>query len=90
MTTPEYENLEKILREIEPDHVPSEFISAARITDNKNRTYFVTRDEIEEIMLDDASLEDQGITSIQFILDLNEIKDTIIEYSEFILKDIAL
>lgn len=91
MATQEFEDtLDKILAEIEPDHVPSEFVEGACITDEDDDTYVVTREELEEIMVDDASLEEQGISEISLILNLSEVKATILHYSEIILKDIAL
>jgi hypothetical protein len=91
MATPEFEDLlDKILAEIEPDHVPSEFVSAACVTDLDDDVRIITREELEEIMMDEASLEDQGISEIGLILNLAEVKDCIRHFSEIILKDIAL
>lgn len=91
MATPEFEDLlDKILAEIEPDHVPAEFVSAACVTDFDDETRIITREELEDIMMDEASLEDQGISEIGLILNLAEVKDTIRHFSEIILKDIAL
>jgi hypothetical protein len=90
MATPEFEDLDKILAEIEPDHIPAEFVQAACVTDLEDETYIITREELEEIMAADESLEDQGIHEIGLILNLAEVKETIMHFSEIILKDIAL
>ena len=86
----ESEDLDKILAEIEPDHIPAEFISSACVTDLDDEVFIITREELEEIMGSDATLEEQGIAEIGFILNISEIKDTIRHYAEIILKDIAL
>lgn len=91
MATQEFEDLlDKILSEIEPDHVPAEFVSAACVTDFEDEVHIISREELEEIMQDDDSLEDQGIAEIGLILDLSEVKETIRHFSEIILKDITL
>lgn len=91
MATQEFEDaLDRILAEIEPDHVPAEFVEGACITDDEDDTYVVSKEELEDIMLDDATLEEQGISEIGLILNLQEVKATIRHYAEIILKDIAL
>lgn len=91
MATQEFEDLlDKILSEIEPDHVPAEFVTGACVTDLEDEVYVISREELEEIMLDDDSLEDQGIAEIGLILNLAEVKETIRNFAEIILKDIAL
>lgn len=84
------EDLDRILADIEPDHVPAEFVSAACITDLDDEVYIITREELEEIWLAEETLEEQGIAEIGLILNLTEVKETIRFYSEIILKDIAL
>lgn len=90
MTSEESDELDRILSEIDPDHVPSEFVTAACITDADEQTYYISKEELEEIMLDEASLEEQGIVEVGLILNLIEIKETIKHLSEIILKDVAL
>ena len=91
MATQEFEDLlDKILSEIEPDHVPAEFVSAACITDLDDEVYIISREELEEIMADEESLEDQGIAEIGLILNFAEVKDTIRHFAEIILKEVAL
>lgn len=90
MTSEENDDLDRIISSIDPDHVPSEFVTAACITDRDEQTYYITREELEDIMLDEASLEEQGIVEVGLILNLSEIKETISHISEIILKDIAL
>ena len=90
MGTPKSEDLDRILAEIEPDHVPAEFVSAACVTDMDGEVYIISREELEEILSGELSLEDQGIDEIGLILNLPEIKETIQHYAEIILKDIAL
>lgn len=91
MATQEFEDLlDKILSEIEPDTVPAEFVSAACVTDLEDEVYIISREELEEIMLDEDSLEEQGIAEIGLILNLAEVKETIRNFAEIILKDIAL
>lgn len=91
MATKEFEDtLDRILAEIEPDHIPPEFVEGACITDDDDDTYVISKEELEDIMLDEASLEEQGICEIGLILNIKEVKETIRHYSEIILKDIAL
>lgn len=91
MATQEFEDsIDRILAELEPEHVPAEFVQGACITDSDDEVYVISREELEEIMLDEASLEEQGISEIGLILNLQEVKKTIQHFSEIILKDIAL
>ena len=91
MATPDFEDLlDKILSEIEPDLIPAEFVSAACVTDLEDEVYIISREELEEIMLEETTLEEQGIAEIGLILNLEEVKETILKFSEIILKDIAL
>lgn len=91
MVTQENEDsLDKILSEIDPYHVPAEFVQGACITDSEDEVSVITREELEEIMLSEESLEDQGICEIGLILNRQEIKATIRHYAEIILKDIAV
>lgn len=91
MATQEFEDaLDRILSEIDPDHVPAEFVQGACITDSEDEVHVISREELEEIMLDEATLEDQGISEIGLILNLQEVKETIRHYAEIILKDIAV
>lgn len=90
MAMKDLDGLDRIISEIEPDHIPAEFVSAARITDLDGDTYIVTAEELEDIMMDEASLEEQGIKNIGLILDVESIKAAINEYSEIILSSIPL
>jgi hypothetical protein len=91
MTADEFEDfMDDILAEIEPDYIPAEFVSIACITDAQDEVRTISREEFEEIMSDDESLEDKGIVEIGLVLDLTEVKSTIREYVEIILKDVAL
>jgi hypothetical protein len=90
MTTTElnHEELDEILREVEPDHIPAEFIQGARITTAQGRTRVIDSEELEEIMSDESSLESLGIIEVRVILDMVGIKRSILEYSEQILNSI--
>lgn len=91
MAKQEFEDvLDRILAEIDPEHVPVEFVEGACVTDDEEETYIISKEELEEIMLDEASLAEQGISELGLILNLPEVKATIRHYSEIILKDIAL
>lgn len=91
MATQEFEDaLDRILEEIDPDHIPVEFVEGACITDDEDSTYVVSKEELEEIMLDDATLEEQGISEVALIINVPVVKATIRHYAEIILKDIAL
>jgi len=91
MATQEFEDaLDRILAEIELDSVPAEFIQGACITSDDDETYIVSKEEFEDIMLDDATLEEQGISEIGLILDLKEVREMINFYSEMILKAVPL
>lgn len=91
MATQEFEDqIDRILAELEPEHVPVEFIQGACITDCEDEVFVITKEELEEIMLDEDSLEEQGISEIGLILDVQEVRKAIKHFSEIILKDIAL
>ena len=80
-----FEDLDRILDNLEPDHIPSEFVRAARVTDLEGESQIITVAELEEIMMGDDSLEDMGIVDVRLILDLEEIKRTVRKYSEMVL-----
>jgi hypothetical protein len=90
MTQDSEDLLDTILREIEPDHVPAEFVSAACVTSLEDEVYMITNEELEKIMMDEDTLEEQGIAEIGLILNLAEVKETIHHFCEIILKDIEL
>jgi hypothetical protein len=88
MATRESEDLDRILTEIDPMNIPQEFISGACVTDFDDKTHIISCEELEDIMEDDSTLEELGIAEIGFILNVQDIKDTIIKYSDLILKGI--
>lgn len=90
MVTTDHEDLDRILRELEPDHIPAEFVSGARVTDTSGDVYVISRDELDDIMDCDESLDEQGIAEIRLILDFEEVKVTIRKYSAIILSSSTL
>ena len=83
-----HEDLDRILRELEPDHIPAEYVTGARLTDFEGKSRQITTDELDEIMADDESLDDMGIAEIRLILDLESVKQTVMRYSTTILSSL--
>jgi hypothetical protein len=82
-------DLDRILDELDVDHIPAEFVKSARIVYAEGNTQHVSANELENIMNHDASLEEMGIRDIGLVLDLETIKTTIREYSDAILHEIG-
>jgi hypothetical protein len=78
-------DLDVILEAISPDHIPSEFVAAARIVYFDNKQGIVDRNELELIMSDDKSPEEQGIKEIRLLIDMEIVKKTVITITENIL-----
>lgn len=90
MATKEVEDLDRILSEIEPAYIPDEFVTAARVTETDGTSYIITKSELDDIMEDEGSLEDQGISEVRFIVNLEMIRSSIQEYTGIILNSIPL
>lgn len=88
MVTMDHDDLDRILDDLEPDHIPVEFVAGAKVTDSDGDTYTVSTEELEDIMMDEESLDDQGIALIQLILDLEQVKASIMLYSRIILSSV--
>ncbi len=84
------QDLDRILDEMEVDHIPAEFVQSAKIVYMQGRIQHVSAEELETIMNHETSLEEMGIRDIGLVLDLEIIKTTIRKYSEIILQDITL
>lgn len=84
------EDLDRILDEMDVNHVPAEFVKSARIVYAEGETVTITPEKLEDIMNDDNSLEELGISNIGLVLDLEVMKSTIRKYSEIILRDITV
>jgi hypothetical protein len=82
-------DLDRILDELDVDHIPAEFVKSARIVYTEGGTQHVSANELENIMNHEASLEEMGIKDIGLVLDLDTIKTTIREYSDAILQEIG-
>ena len=82
-------DLDRILDELDVDHIPAEFVKSARIVYTQGGTQNVSADELETIMNHETSLEEMGIKDIGLVLDLENIKTTIREYSDAILHEIG-
>lgn len=83
------EDLDRILDEMDVDHIPAEFVKSARIVYTQGKTQNISAEELEDIINHETSLEDLGIKDIGLVLDLEIIKTTIRKYSEEILHDIS-
>jgi hypothetical protein len=83
------EDIDRLLVELDPQHIPEEFVTAARVTYEDEEVKVLTPDELEEIMFSGESLRDQGILDVRLMLDLNLIKETIWELSEIILSSVS-
>ena len=89
MTSKNAEDLDRILDEMDVDHVPAEFVKSARIVYFQGESVLISPQELENIMNHETSLEELGIRDIGLVLDLDTIKSTIREYSEIILQGIT-
>ena len=82
------EDLDRILHTTDVDHIPAEFVRAARIVDLEGESKTITPEELEEIMSSQTALAEMGIQDIRLILDLEIVKRSIRSHSELILCDI--
>ena len=85
----DHDDLDRILGELEPEHIPTEFVAGAKVTNSEGATYTISTQELEDIMLDEESLTDQGIALIRLILDLDQVKESIILNSEKMLSSVT-
>jgi hypothetical protein len=85
MSLRDEEDLDRILHATDVDHIPAEFVRAARIVDFEGESKTITPDELEEIMNSQIGLAEMGISDIRLVLDLEIVKNTIRGHSENIL-----
>lgn len=85
-----YDFLDEILEEIDVVVIPVEFISSACITDLDGNDYYVSIEEAAEIMNSGESFTDQGISAIRAVVDMELVKEVVIELSERIIKSTEL
>jgi hypothetical protein len=78
-------DLDRILHFTDVDHIPAEFVRAARIIDFEGESKTITPEELEEIMSNQTTLSEMGIQDIRLILDLEIVKRTIRSHSELVL-----
>ena len=78
-------DLDRILHFTDVDHIPAEFVRAARIVDFEGESKTITPEELEEIMSNQTTLSEMGIQDIRLILDLEIVKRTIRSHSELVL-----
>jgi hypothetical protein len=88
MAKDNHDDIDRYLDEVETLVIPEEFITAACITDLNGDEYYVTYDEAAEIM-SNGSLRRQGISQVRAIVDMEFVKETVVELSEQILNSIS-
>lgn len=79
------DEIEEFLEDIDPRFIPQEFVSAIAITDRYGNTHEITPEELSELW-EEGSPEEQGYSNIQLLVNLDLVKDTIIQYTDQILK----
>jgi hypothetical protein len=84
MAKRKYDEIDRYLEEADTIIVPQEYISAACVTDLDGNDYYISFDEVADIM-SSGSLESQGIKHIRAIIDMDVVRETVIELSERIL-----
>lgn len=80
--------LDQLISELEPDHVPEEFVSYAKVTNHSGDVSILTNDEFLDLISDPENLEENDVLDIQLILDLDSVKEAIEFYSEIILNGV--
>jgi len=80
-----YEHIDKFLEEAEAFVVPEEFISAACVIYTNGDEYLVSFEEAAEIF-DAGPLSEQGIQSIRAIIDMEVVKQEVIDLSNEIMQ----
>lgn len=82
------DDLDRILEDLDLQHIPEEFVTAARVTDLDGDVRIVGGEELEEIMLSPETFREQGIRDMRLMLNLELIKESIYEHSERILSSV--
>ncbi|MNK56468.1 hypothetical protein D3C87_755090 [compost metagenome] len=89
MAKKKYDYIDRFLEEADTYIVPEEFISAACVTYLNGDEQYITFEEASDI-ISNGSLKAQGIKQIRAIIDMEVVKDTVIELSEQILSHAAV
>lgn len=84
MAKKKYDYIDRFLEEADTYIVPEEFISAACITYLNGDEQYITFEEASDIIAN-GSLKAQGISSIRAIIDMEVVRNTVIDLSEQIL-----
>lgn len=84
MASSKYEHIDQFLEEAEAYIIPEEYIKAACITDIDGEEYYVSFEEVAEI-LSNGSLKDQGISSVKAIINMEEVRKDVIALTDEIL-----
>lgn len=88
MVSTDHEGLDQIINDLTPEHIPAELVAGARITSDDGAIYNVSTEELSDIVSDSDSLEEQGIAHIRLIVDLVQVREVIIHYSDKMLRSI--
>ncbi len=84
---PKYDDIDQYLEEADAEMVPEEFITAALVIKADGDEYIATMDEVADI-LDAGPLENQGIEQINAVIDMEYVKERVIEITEQIFASI--
>lgn len=82
---PDHSDLDAILEAINPEHIPSEFVAAGKITYLTGRVSVISKQKLEAIMDSDQTPEEQGIKEIRLLINMDAVRESILEISENIL-----
>lgn len=84
-----YDDIDRYLEEADAEVVPEEFIASACIVTTSGEEYIVTVDEVAEI-LEKGSFDSQGIAHIRAVIDMEYVKECVIELTEEIFNSIVI
>lgn len=84
MAKRKYDEIDRYLEESDTIIVPHEYISAACVTDLDGNDYYISFEEVSDIM-SSGSLESQGIKHIRAIVDMDVVRESVIELSDSVL-----
>lgn len=82
---PNHSDLDAILEALEPEHIPSEFVAAGKVTYLTGRISVISKKKLEAIMDSEQPLEEQGIKEIRLLINMDVVRETIQEITENIL-----
>lgn len=81
------EAIDRYLNEADAHVIPEEFVTAACVTNYDGEEYFITLDEVNEIM-SNGPLDEQGIESIRAIINMEKVRRTVVKLSDSVMQSL--